>query len=527
MMDSIAYPASTDLEDGRQASEALSISSGATAVNSDSAIDAKADDFEDLFKLDLRPADIGIGQSNEAKSLNDTFKKFCQLPSELLTGVFEQAEILCPAGEYFRPFYKQGMLKGYIINKQLTSEEVNADSETSKAYVMSHNVDILARAFVTKQYAKAYIEAFYSHNEFSFKDPRAAMWFFKKLGNKFQFLRKLELIITGGLVHQTYISAVDFCTETFEELWWRVLCWIEHRHQLERLSLIFKWSRSEYALPNSDRVDDDKIEEMMLFRQKTVCRLGQRWGIKSVSIEDKSNGFFANDEEIFEVQLAMQQPKTDALVEDKRNAPLSEVLEAAQARNYHTNGLIDFGNPEDGEVGYEEEAEDDIREFQSYRAAAGARENSGVGSGSTQWTTEAHEKEAKQKQKTETQRSKAGKARDYNAGQLLAESRIQQNQSQPSFLRSTVNSIGNGASSSSTSRQQAASITIPASQFYGSSSQQCNSGGSVNDVRIENDRPSNTRPGSRSNGRHGRHGNGRRNQNFYGNRRHTFGHHGM
>ena len=532
MTDIIVDTASTDLEDSRQASEALSTWSGATAVNSDSALDAETDDFQDLFKLDLAPADTGIGQSNEAKPLNGIFNKFCQLPSEVLTGVFEQAEMLRPAGKCFKPFYKQGMLKGYIINKQITLEEVNADNDTSRAYVMSDNVDILARAFVTKQYAKAYIEAFYSHNTFHFKDPRAAMWFFKKLGNKFQYLRKLELVITGGLVRQTYNSAVDFCTETFEELWWQVLCWIEHRHRFERLSLIFKWSRPEYALRSFDMVDDDKIEEMMLFRQKIVCRLGQRWGIKSVRIEDKSNGFFANEEEMLEVQLAMQQPKLDALVEDRRNAPLSKVLQAAHSRKYHAIGQIDFTVSENGEVGYEEEVKDGIKEIQSYREPSGERKNGGRGSGTTNSTTESEKRKAKQKQNTETRRSRVDEARDCNAGQLLAESRDKQNQRQPSSsLRSTVASIGNNASFSSTSHRQATCSTIPVSQFYGSSSQQRNSGGSVNDVRNEYDRPSNTRPRSRSNERrsqsNGRRGNGRRNQNFYGNRRHVFGHHGM
>ena len=518
MTDRIADTISTNLGDSRQASEALSISSGATAVNSDSAIDAKADDFEDLFKLDLRAANTDACQSNETKTLNDTFDKFCQLPSQLLRGLFEQAEVLCPAGECFKPFYKQGMLKGYIINKQPTSEDVNADSEISKAYIMSDNVDILARTLVTKQYAQAYIEAFYSQNEFSFKDPRAAMWFFKKLGNKFRYLRKLELIMTGGLVHQTYVSAVDFCTETFEELWWRLLCWIEHRHQLEHLSLIFKWTRSEYALRNFDRADDDKIDEMMLFRQKLVCRLGRRWGIKSVNIEDKSNGFFANEEEIFEVQLAMQQTKTDAGVEDKRKAPLLEVLQAAEDRSHTANGIIDFGECEDSELGYEEEAEDGIRASQPLRTAAGGRVKGGHGSGTTSSATEAHEKEAKQKHRTDTQKTGARQTQESINAQLLAQLPVHQSQVQPSRISSIVNSIGINTSPSSSNRQQATSSTIPASQFYGSTSQQRGSSRRGNHDWNEYDRGSDPRRSSSNT----THGNGRKQNNkFYGRRQHT------
>ncbi len=497
--------APVDLDNARQASEALSTSSRATLVASDSTTDIETDDFHDLFERTQMMTDVKAYQCRDPVSRTETFARFLQLPDELQIKIIAKGEI-CPVGQIFRPFYKQGMLKGYILNRGITSRDqiesntAVSDKETMITYVMGDNVDFLGSAFLSMKFARSYINAFYSHNQFVFDDPRAAMWFFKLLGSKFQYLRQVDLLISGGLEGQyERYSPAHGLTETLEELWWGVICWIEHRHNFDCLSLTFEQSPSEYEL--RWRTDKEMAANILMFRQKIVCRLGRCWGIRNVKIEDKLNSFFENSDDVFEAQLAMQQTEIDARVEDKRKAPLLPVLEAAGKRSDYINDRVDFAHSVDTGITYKQEEEDDVKDYQSHKAAAGWRKNPGLGSRTTYSTSKAQVKEAKQQQKTKTQRS------DFQAAQ-------------PSRLTSIVNSIGNHPRSPSS--HQTNSGTINPRQFYGSGTQRQQSSPRVNDIWTDFDRLQS----ERSSPRRSRHsGNRRSRDKHYGSRRHTFWNH--
>ena len=319
-------------DDGRHLSESFSIASGATTLVSDAQM-PKSDGLISISDNDHQMTDSTTDDSHQLTPPITIFGRFFDLDPKLQIKILAFAEA-CPVGHWFRPFYKQGMRKAYMSNRLAARETCFDESwkDVKNTYVTRDNVDFLESAFVSKEYAARYIETFYSHNTFTFGHPRAANWFFKALGKRFQCLRKVELFIHPGLgenydVHPglggDYKRLGNFLTETLEELWFGVLCWMEHKHRFEHLYVAFLRSPGDYEL---SRLSEDSYDEMVEFREKIVQRFSRPWGIKKVILRDPSLQFFQGQQDLYVTELSMQQTRTDVHV-DKRKATLEEVMQ--------------------------------------------------------------------------------------------------------------------------------------------------------------------------------------------------------
>ena len=319
-------------DDGRHLSESFSIASGATTLVSDAQM-PKSDGLTSISDIDHGMTDSTTDDSHPSTPPITIFCRFFDLDPKLQIKILAFAEA-CPVGYRFSPFYRQGMRKAYISNRVMVGRPCLEESweDVENTYVTRDNVDFLGAAFVSKEYAARYIETFYSHNTFTFGHPRAAKWFFKALGKKFQCLRKVELFIRPGLggkydVHPglggDYKILGNFLTETLEELWFGVLCWMEHKHRFERLYVAFLRSPGDYELR---RLSEDSFDEMVEFREKIVQRFSRPWGIKKVTLLDSTFQFFEGQHDLYVTELSMQQTRSDFHV-DKRKASLEEVMQ--------------------------------------------------------------------------------------------------------------------------------------------------------------------------------------------------------
>jgi hypothetical protein len=371
-----------------------------------------------------------------------TFKKFLDLPTALQIDIMSLAHV-CLDGQTFRPHYKQGWAKGYIVSKSSKLDPFT-DEETRESLIFSNNVDIATPALVSKSYARTYLEAFYSRNQFSFDDPRAAKWFFTNIGDQFRHLRKINLIMTLGVWDKNFIFSPGdaLLDSSLEELWYGVLCWLQTRHKLTYLRLCLREIPTEEELRrgyHSFRLKEAFVDGMKLYRDKILLKLCRAWGIDTVKIRDPLCGIFRDEGDCLDVALMMQQkPGSSPCYNDKRKTPLSKVLKdmedkrkrAALERELIPEPLHDllpeFGTEEDMSV-------DDVGQHLGQQQAP-----------STEW------RKLSKSQKKRLRKRMSKSQKEQNAQQQRQQQQRQpQPQPQQSTLMSILGSIGGDSSTDS------------------------------------------------------------------------------
>ena len=355
----------------RESPTAFSTSSASTLLPSD-VEDVMLLDHEDQIKnkkLDEDYMLIEIMVDVEActePSTEPTCHKFLDLPRKLQIAIFRE---IIPTGQCYKPFYKAGMLKGYLVNSgwSVTTEPVT-DEETRINFVTGDNYDFYKSALVNKEYADVYLETFYSGNGFAFDDPQASLWFLKNIGNNLSHLRNLQLVLHSGFPSNTRnVHRDDILTnQSLEELWYSVLCFLQYRHKLEKLTIaIFKWPTETEMYRK--RFCKDDIDEIVKYRKLIYHKLERIHGIKKVVIKDVSYSLTDSvpGGNMAQLTLHMQQFWPAKKPVDKRKTPLAEVLKASRKR-------LDVATEDDMETG---DGHNDV--YRTSKTARVTRINSG------------------------------------------------------------------------------------------------------------------------------------------------------
>ena len=545
---------SSDDSTARETSKPVSTTSEPTSLGSEGTTD---------WALDIHTKTPGPQLGVEAEDrLPDpsVFTDFLdRAPLKIKAMILDLADI-CPTGECFRPFYLQGMLKGYIVNNltnrfgRPTRLDPVTEEETTRLFVVHDNIiDIPATAFVSKGFAKAYFETFYSQNRFQFWDPRAALWFFKTMGGYFSCVRKVRFMLSSGM-RLTNRSHGGDLNQSLEELWYSVFCYVQHRHRFEdlQINVVGHWPMEDELRRRGSyyHVDDDMIEDTLTYREKLKHKLLRIFNVRKVDILDPGDGLFGGPNECLDVQLHMQQAPPDDLAfhKPKEKSTLAQLLSdfnedqdtLATAAIYElgdqdlqdyfeSTGAYDdaYGDAYEDEdwahadrVGITVEdaresrlAEEDRQKRWSRNTQSFATSN---GWGNSTRMSQTEQKDEELELKKQRQRSEVKASSNAIAGHLSALARNQPPpQQQPSFLRMTYDSIGNNTSGSTTNTQ-ASSTSVNANRSYDNSSPRTYTGSRSGDVRNDSDRPHNATSSSQNNRSYG---SGRRSGKYYGSRK--------
>lgn len=257
------------------------------------------------------------------------FKKILAIEYlHLQTRIIEQ---LVTQDRSITPYYKQGTLRAYIVSDYDGQPDAFSDEELALAMVMGDSHRHLTTPFVNRALEKVYRSLFYSRNNFAFDDPRAALWFFKSIGGNIKIIRSVTLTMDGGLERYRRNDAIG---ESIEELWYGVLCWLQYRHELGDLTIVFREMPTRSELNRDVKAcDDHMIDDAMMFRKKIAQKLNTFRGITRVRLLDPRNVYMIEDE-LRDLQLAMQQPKEEQeSIVDKRKTSLLDTLNSSRTRN--------------------------------------------------------------------------------------------------------------------------------------------------------------------------------------------------
>lgn len=336
-------PAIAEVPTDRQLSEPASMSSDATLIAE-----------SETPSLSIIKA---AGAHGNPPAVTDCFpagespfeKCFVRLPKDVQLSILEHAQLCIPRDQtgkqkVIRPWFKQGMRNdSYFPTISGDCTEPASDSMYADLYICQDNQTYLEASLVSRTFADRFIYLFYSTNTFHFEEPRAALWFFKSLGSRFWMIKNVVFSFESGL--ETYAKNATM-TESYEELWYGVICWIQYRHNFQNLTIrIGHWpyvKRQRQAKAWMDQgsytvsVDDEVIDEALMFRDKLVHRLCQIRGIRNPSIEDPKNKCLSNDE-IVQIQLVMKQSAGRRFKAEKT---IKELLEVSRERGYvRHNGI--------------------------------------------------------------------------------------------------------------------------------------------------------------------------------------------
>lgn len=209
-------------------------------------------------------------------------KQISDLPDTVLRKVLTY--VLVPAKlEYdaVRPFYKKGMLSGYI--------RTGNNVETNIGYeVTNENIDIAQTMLVCKKFAELGQEVFYGGAWFQFYDPDAFKWWLRQIGTKnLAKVRNLMIAVYPGFTttHDGRsvfdLSAEEKYLQAFQEL--------RARHKLDYLEVTVVsrdyWGKTiniEYA--DHEEVSKYRqllLDELLRYRNIRVAKLRdytQFWG---------------------------------------------------------------------------------------------------------------------------------------------------------------------------------------------------------------------------------------------------------
>jgi len=262
-------------------------------------------------------------------------KKISDLPDDVLRKTLAYVLIPPEREEHtVRPFYKKGMLGGYI--RTGNNIETNVGDE-----ITEENIEIAQTMLVCKKFAEIGQEVFYGSAWFQFNSPDAFKWWLKQIGPKnLTKVRKLAITIHPGFTTPHNIRSVFDLTA--EEKYLQVFQQLRARHGLEYLEILVSsrdyWGKSlhiEYA-------DHDEVGK---YRQLLLDELLRYRNLKCAEIRD--NTYFWGDRTQCEqyswvlrrkadIQKTMVKPPTKRmslgeLIEEIRiNRELEEMTRRAQ-----------------------------------------------------------------------------------------------------------------------------------------------------------------------------------------------------
>jgi hypothetical protein len=203
-------------------------------------------------------------------------KQICDLPDEILRKILGYVFVPPKVNDIaVRPWYKQGMLAGYI--RTGNNIQTNIGDE-----VTQENIDIAQTMLVCKKFAELGQELFYGSAWFQFSDPDAFKWWLKQIGttNLAQVRSLLVTIYPGLTVERETRSVFDL---TSEEKWLQGFCDLRSRHKLNYLEVIVA---SDASFRQKSFMKQDEWEEISKYRCLLLDELLRYRNLKEAVIFD-------------------------------------------------------------------------------------------------------------------------------------------------------------------------------------------------------------------------------------------------
>jgi hypothetical protein len=215
-----------------------------------------------------------------------------------------------------KPFFGTGMrIDPYLPRSRDRPLDLVDKNWQSTVFVVKDNQTYLDACMVSRSFADIAPKVFYSHNKFTFTDPRVASWFFGLIGKRFKHMKHVAFEIKSGL--ETY-AWNHTLTESKEGLWYNVLCWIQYRHRFDKLHIRFLGPWPEHLdktfLQTENREGtegtigsyENVVEEMRTSRENLKLQLGKLRDIREPRLVDEWN-LFRNNSDIMDTELLMKQ----------------------------------------------------------------------------------------------------------------------------------------------------------------------------------------------------------------------------
>jgi hypothetical protein len=213
-----------------------------------------------------------------------------------------------------RPYYRQGMMAGYI--RTGWGDVVKQDN-------ISINISAM---LVNKEFRDAGSRLFYGDSLFYFEDPINCLWWFKHIGEvNFSNVRRLECSLHCGWPGLRDSDITNF-DQSQEELWHRVFSWLKTRHQLTELILLFsKWKSVSIVC---QRIEGEyRQEELVLWREKLRDVLYNFRGLKNATIVDTYQMAFSAEERNEYTMMMIQDRLSVFPPEPQQRLTLAQFLE--------------------------------------------------------------------------------------------------------------------------------------------------------------------------------------------------------
>lgn len=223
-------------------------------------------------------------EERELPAPHSSPKQICDLPDEILrkilTYVFVSPEINNSA---VRPWYKQGMLAGYI--RTGNHIETNVGDE-----VTQENINLARTMLVCKKFAEFGRELFYGSAWFQFDDPDAFKWWLREIGlNNLAQVRSLAITVHPGFTSAQHPRSVFDLTA--EEKWLQGFRELRSRHKLSYLEVVVssqnrfgqRTSIQEHELDEVGKYRCLLLDELLRFRNLKVAVIYDHtrfWGDK-------------------------------------------------------------------------------------------------------------------------------------------------------------------------------------------------------------------------------------------------------
>ena len=231
------------------------------------------------------------------------------------TCVLDESEKPEALGEpcIYRPLYRAGMRLGMLTDSD--DPDSGHTPERDQRYQRHDNVN-WPKASISKRFARLYWMAWYGINSFKFSDPRAAKWWFKNIGDqKLSYVKEIELNITSGFCQERLRMKEPntLLDESSEELWYGVLSWLQYRHNLKYVKIMFlRWPdpASFTRSRGIGGISEGNVEDLTMARTKLFGKLWALRGITHPTIIDRYGHAFANDKnQIPEIELGLAQKR--------------------------------------------------------------------------------------------------------------------------------------------------------------------------------------------------------------------------
>jgi hypothetical protein len=230
------------------------------------------------------------------------------------------------------PYFKQGMLRGYLAQPVVKSDQRWPGSEDEQVYkereIVFDNIEF-PELLVSKKFALEYLKAFYRQHSFSFYEPRAARWFMNTIGpQNVHNLRELEIDIYGGFDNLAQSSALT--SESSEEIWFNFFCWLKSRHNLNSIVIeIMDMPTNAFILKKirEEHITTEDAEQRETYAQKLRGAILDVRGLKKARLYDKGRVIFkdAKTKELGQLYMQQSRPESDA-AQDMRKLSLAETL---------------------------------------------------------------------------------------------------------------------------------------------------------------------------------------------------------